>query len=312
MGRRNKKGDPVSGWINLDKPLGMTSTQAVGKVRRALNAQKVGHAGTLDPLASGILPIALGEATKTIPFAQDADKAYEFTVSWGEQRTTDDAEGDIIAQSDLRPEQSDIEALIPRFIGTIEQLPPQFSALKVDGQRAYDLARYGQKIELKTRQITIESLELLTFSENSATFTLTCGKGTYVRSIARDMGEILGCCGYISALRRTRVGNFKAQSAISLDKLEEQGYKTAQSESLLPLETVLDDIPALVLNAQETADLRNGRALSFISKPDFQRLIDVGLGKKESQTALVMFQGNPVALVEQERAGIKPVRVFNI
>ncbi len=307
---RKKKGDHISGWINLDKPLEITSTQAVGKIRRLMNAQKVGHAGTLDPLATGVLPIALGEATKTIPYAQDADKTYEFTASWGQQRSTDDAEGEIIAQSDSRPDEEEITSLLPQFIGEIEQTPPQFSAIKINGERAYDLARDGQKVEIKTRLVNIHSLKILKHADDSTTFEVQCGKGTYVRSIARDLGQLLGCYGYVSMLRRTRVGIFTAKSAISLDKLETLDYKSARSDGLLPLQTVLDDIPALILTMEETANLRNGRTLSFVSRPDFQRLTDAGI--QDNDTALALFQNDPVALVVREKANIKPFRVFNI
>lgn len=310
MGRQKKKGDHISGWVNVDKPLGMTSTQAVGKVRRIMNAQKVGHAGTLDPLATGILPIALGEATKTIPYAQDADKTYEFEITWGQQRSTDDAEGETIDQSDKRPSKEEIEKLLPRFIGEIEQTPPQFSAIKIDGERAYDLARDGQKVEIKSRIITIHALKVLETTKDTATLKVHCGKGTYVRAIARDLGILLGCYGYVSALRRTQVGVFDTKTTISLDKLEPLDYKSARSVGLLPLQTVLDDIPALVLTAEETADLRNGRALSFVSKPDFLRITNARL--QDNETALALFQNNPIALVIREKATVKPVRVFNI
>ena len=199
MGRR-KKGDKIDGWVNFDKPLGMTSTQAVGKVRRAYNAQKVGHAGTLDPLATGVLPIALGEATKTIPYTQDALKTYEFTVRWGEQRSTDDAEGEVIATSEIRPTPDAIESALPAFTGEITQTPPRFSAIKIDGQRAYDLARDGQEFEIKSRTVFIESLSLLSHDTDTASFTMTCGKGTYVRSLARDLALELGTVGYICLL----------------------------------------------------------------------------------------------------------------
>lgn len=312
MGRRSKKGDPISGWVNLDKPYGMTSTQAVGKVRRFLDGQKVGHAGTLDPLATGVLPIALGEATKTIPFVQDNIKTYHFTVVWGEQRTTDDMEGEVIASSGTRPTPDEIKSLLPKFTGKIEQTPPQFSAIKIDGKRAYDLARAGKEVELKPRKITIDKFELLEARKHEADFEMVCHKGTYVRSLARDMGEVLGCYGYVSALRRTAVGCFTAQSAIILDIIEKMDYLAARSEALLPVQTVLDDIPALAISQEETAKIRSGQPLEFISRPNFERLTAVGLGTKETQTALVLFQGDPVALVEQTRAQIKPVRVFNI
>ncbi len=312
MGRRKKKGDPISGWVNLDKPYGMTSTQAIGKVRRLLNAQKIGHAGTLDPLATGVLPIALGEATKTIPFVQDDYKTYSFTVTWGEQRDTDDAEGDVIATSDHRPTKENIEGALPQFIGEIEQTPPRFSAIKINGQRAYDIARAGDIPDIKSRIVYIEELHLKESRTDEADFEMLCGKGTYVRSIARDLGEVLGTKGYISALRREEVGCFFADDAISLDNLDELDYVAARSEALLPLQTVLDDIPALALTEEETTKIRNGQSLGFVSRPDFERLQKIGLGTKETQMAVAYFQDNPVALVDQVRAEIKPVRVFNI
>ncbi len=339
MGRR-KKGDKINGWVNLDKPLGMTSTQAVGKVRRLYNAQKAGHAGTLDPLASGILPIALGEATKTIPYIQDSLKTYSFTVTWGEQRDTDDREGEVIAISDVRPSEEDIKAALPRYTGHIQQIPPKFSAIKVDGQRAYDLARDGQDVELKSREVYIETLELTrhpssflchsaegrdlvdyknklscsarrTVKENKTTssnFIMTCSKGTYVRSLARDLALELGSVGYISALRRDNVGPFTLENAISLDKLEELSNSAALDEALLPLESALDDILALSIRTNEAADLRNGKALSFISKGDFLRLKDLD----EDSDILATCNGKPVALVEREGPNIKPFRVFNL
>ena len=312
MGRRKKKGDPISGWVNLDKPYGMTSTQAIGKVRRLLNAQKIGHAGTLDPLATGVLPIALGEATKTIPFVQDDYKAYSFTVTWGEQRDTDDAEGDVIATSEHRPKKEDIEAALPQFTGEVEQTPPQFSAIKINGQRAYDIARSGDIPDIKSRIVYIEELHLKASRTDEADFEMLCGKGTYVRSIARDLGEVLGTKGYISALRREEVGCFFAEDAISLDNLEDLDYVAARSVALLPLQTVLDDIPALALTEEETTKIRNGQSLGSVSRPDFERLQKIGLGTKETQMAVAYFQDNPVALVDQVRAEIKPVRVFNI
>jgi tRNA pseudouridine55 synthase len=275
---RKKKGDIVNGWINLDKPVGLTSTQALGKVRRILNAQKAGHAGTLDPLASGILPIALGEATKTIPFVQDSTKVYEFTVRWGERRTTDDAEGDIVEKSDIRPTFQQIQALLPKYTGHIQQIPPQFSAIKVDGQRAYDLARGGEIMDLKPREIFVGSLESIEARPDEADFRLVSGKGAYVRSLARDMGADLGCQGYISALRRTRVGPYAEETSISLDKLAEMADIPALERVLLPLATALDDIPALAIREDETARLRNGQSLSFIARPDVDRLKNAGLG----------------------------------
>lgn len=280
----------------------------MAKVRRILNAQKAGHAGTLDPSATGILPIALGEATKTIPFAQDRLKIYEFTITWGEQRDTDDSEGETIATSDVRPAPADIEALLCEFMGEIEQIPPRFSAIKIDGQRAYDLARGGEDVELKPRKVFIESLELLDARADDADFVMTCGKGTYVRSLARDMAEKLGTYGYVSALRRLKVGPFSEKNAISLEKLEEMGDKAR--EALLPLETVLDDIPALAIKEGEMAKFRNGQSVSFVARPDFERLKQIGL--ENDHIAIAMFQERPIAMVERQGPNIQPVRVFNI
>jgi tRNA pseudouridine55 synthase len=307
MGRR-KKGDPVNGWINLDKPEGIGSTQAVGKVRWLLNAQKAGHAGTLDPLASGVLPIALGEATKTIPFCQDELKTYSFTVKWGEQRSTDDREGEIIEQSDKRPAQKDIEALLPKYTGDIEQTPPQFSAIKVDGERAYDRAREGLKTEIKSRQVYIKSFELTEMREDETDFLVVCGKGTYIRALARDMGQELGCFGYIKVLCREAVGPFTRKDAISLAKFEEMEHSAA----LLPVETALDDIPALALTEQEASRLRNGQFLSFVSRPDVERLQKAGIDIKDTGIALAVYKGKAIALIDVQGVEIKPHRILNV
>ncbi|HPD83681.1 MAG: tRNA pseudouridine(55) synthase TruB [Alphaproteobacteria bacterium] len=339
---RRKKGIPIHGWINFYKPVGMTSTQAVGKIRYALKAQKVGHGGTLDPLASGVLPIALGEATKTVNYIQDALKIYEFTVTWGEQRTTDDAEGDVIHQSDTRPAAEDIEKILPRFMGDIEQLPPQFSAIKIDGERAYDIARDGDHADIKPRQVYIQSIEVLNchsdgakrleesnqFSKNqdpstmlgmtNTTFRITCGKGTYVRSLARDMGQMLGCYGYISALKRTKVGALELKNAISLDIFEEMIDNPTQEKDLssfvLPLQTVLDDIPVLALKDKEANLLKNGNAVSFLSKPDLARLDASGIDWKSDNitTALATYEDTAMAMIEIYGGKIQPVRVFNV
>lgn len=306
---RRKKGEPVHGWVCLDKPYGLGSTQAVSRVRRLLNAQKAGHAGTLDPLASGILPIALGEATKTLPFAQDRLKTYEFTVTWGESRDTEDAEGAVTGTSPVRPSPEEILAALPAFTGDITQVPPRYSAIKIDGERAYDLARGGEEFEVRPRQVYIEALALLEAGADSARFEVVCGKGTYVRSLGRDIALKLGTLGYISALRRTAVGPFTLEHAISLDKLEELGDKAAQA--LLPLETTLDDIPALAMKEDETARLRSGQVLSFVSRPDYERLAKAGIGP-DDVTVLAVCRNSPVALVEIEGPKIKPVRVFNI
>lgn len=310
---RRRKGEAVHGWINLDKPEGLGSTQAVARVRRILNAQKAGHAGTLDPLASGILPIALGEATKTISFMQDALKVYRFTVRWGEARSTDDAEGEIIQTSSVRPDEASIKTALPRFTGEIMQKPPAFSAIKIDGERAYDLARAGEDVDIAARPVYIETLTLTAFKQGEATFETLCGKGTYIRSLARDMAESLGTCGYVSALRRLSVGGFHEKDAISLDFLENMGDSAALNDVLLPLERSLDDIPALPLTPDEGTKLRHGQSLSFISRPDFARLEQAGLaGDHAGGIALALCQNRALALVEVQGASIKPVRLFNL
>lgn len=307
---RRKKGNPVHGWINLDKPAGMSSTQAVGKVRWLFQAQKAGHAGTLDPLATGILPIALGEATKTIPYIQDAMKTYEFEITWGEQRNTDDSEGKVIATSDIRPAQKDIEAALPGFIGEIEQIPPKFSAIKIEGERAYDLARDGEEFEINARTIYIENLELIQAGADKATFRMLCGKGTYVRSLARDLAQKLETCGYVSALRRTKTGPYTQETAISLDNLTALSDSAGLNQALLPLEAALDDILALPLKQEEMTRLRNGQVLMFTSRPDYDRLEKAGLGKQDE--ALATFDGKAVALVEVSGPSVKTIRIFNL
>ena len=308
---RNKKGTPIHGWLNLDKPQGLTSTQALGRVRRILNAQKLGHAGTLDPLATGVLPIALGEATKTISFMQDSDKVYSFTITWGEARNTDDSEGEVIAKSDKRPTKEQIESLLPRFTGDIFQTPPKFSAIKVDGERAYDLSRAGEDVQLVSRPVSIYSLKLLTAGPDSAKLEMECGKGTYVRSLARDMGELLGCFGYISALRRLAVGHFSENSAIPLDEFEKMVLSSAPDRYLLPVETALDDIPALAVTGDEISRIRQGQTIKLLSRQDLGRLDVAGI---DDETGLILAIGDsrPIALLEKRGIELCPVRLFNL
>ncbi len=307
---RRKKGDIVNGWINLDKPVGMTSTQALGKVRWLLNAQKAGHGGTLDPLATGILPIALGEATKTIPYCQDHLKTYSFTINWGAERTTDDAEGEITVTSDARPSEDAIIAILPAFTGDIDQVPPRFSAIKIDGQRAYDLAREGEIIEMESRPAWIESLELTGFETDTARFLCVCGKGTYMRSLARDMARALGTAGHIADLRREAVGPFTLDNTVTLEQLEAMKDEGIE---VLPVEIVLDDIPALALNEREAVSLKNGQKVSFIARPDIERLYKAGLDLDiEGQTALAFFQGQPIGLVSVSGPEIRPLRLLNL
>ncbi len=263
MGRRRKKGNPVHGWIVLDKPTGMTSTQGVAVVRRLFNAQKAGHAGTLDPLATGLLGIALGEATKTVPWLMEAGKTYRFTVRWGIATTTGDAEGEIVETSGHRPEKDALIEALPAFTGDILQIPPAYSAIKVNGQRAYDLARDGQEVVLQPRSVHIESLTLDACSDaDTATLTMACGKGTYVRSLARDLARHLGTCGHVIDLRRIASGPFDESDAISLEKLEDLVNNAHAQDVLLPIETVLDDIPALALTGNMADLIENGQPIS--------------------------------------------------
>ena len=303
---RRKKGDPVSGWVVVDKPLGPTSSDVVNKVRRAFNAQKAGHAGTLDPLATGVLPIALGEATKTVPFVIDATKGYRFTIRFGEQTSTDDAEGEVVAASPTRPRDAEIEAMLPRFQGPIEQVPPAFSAIKVDGERAYARARAGEVVEMKPRPVTIHEIRLVSRPDpDHAELEILCSKGTYVRSLARDLALALGSVGHVSALRRTRHGPFREASAIPLDKLLALGHiapAPGLGAHLLPLETALDDIPAQAVSAEDAARLRKGQGVLLRGR-DAPIL---------SGSVLATHRGNPVALTEYGQGELRPVRVFNL
>ena len=311
---RKAKGTKLDGWVNLHKPVGITSTQALAIVKRVLNPQKAGHAGTLDPLASGILPIALGEATKTVPYVQDSIKTYNFTVTWGEQRTTDDAEGTAMLTSDQRPSRTDIEKLLPEFIGDVEQTPPQFSAIKIDGNRAYDMARDGQAVDIKSRLVYIESFEIIEHSSDATAFRCVCGKGTYVRSLARDLGQKLGCFGYISLLERASVGPFTLENAISLDIFQQNDDKPSPEQVMLPLQTALDDIPVLALREQEASRLKNGNSLAFYSKPDLDRMTDAGIewSSKDPVTVLTMYGKKAIALVDVMGPELHPIRIFNV
>jgi tRNA pseudouridine55 synthase len=305
----------INGWINLDKPAGVTSTDMVTAVKRALNAAKAGHAGTLDPLATGILPIALGEATKTLYYVTDTIKGYTFTIQWGEARDTDDAEGKPIATSDTRPDDTAIRAALPAFIGNIMQLPPKFSALKINGERAYDLARAGTEFTLEPRPVHIESLELIATTPDTATLTCVCGKGTYVRSIARDLAEKLGTKGYISALRRTRVGCFTETTAISLAHLREIALEQPPQAFVLSVGQALDDIPALTLTQPEAVRIKSGNAVDLVSRLDVERLTRAGLDPRLTNDTLVLAKdgnGHDLALLSVTGPRISPVRVFNL
>jgi tRNA pseudouridine55 synthase len=304
--RREKR--DVHGWIILDKPVGMTSTHAVAVIKRLFTARRAGHAGTLDPLASGCLPLALGEATKTVPFVMDGRKRYRFTVRWGEERDTDDAEGKVVAASDKRPTADAIAVCLPAFTGTIAQVPPKFSAIKIEGERAYDLAREGQEVTLEARPVEIHGLMLVeTPDADHAVFEAECGKGTYVRALARDIGRVLGCLGHVSALRRTTVGPFGENDMISLADLQSLCQKAAAGEgsladALLPVETALDDIPALAVSRADAARLQRGQAVLLRGRdaPIFRG------------TVYVTTSGELIALSEVDRGEIIPKRVFNL
>lgn len=292
----------LHGWLILDKPLGLTSTQALGRARKFVGGKKVGHGGTLDPLASGILPLAFGEATKLVPYVMDGEKEYLFSIRWGEQRTTDDAEGEVIATSDCRPDAKDVQLHLKDYLGEIDQTPPTFSAIKVGGQRAYDLARAGKPPEMAPRRVRIDEFELLGMpSPDQADFRVKCGKGTYVRSLARDLALTLGTFGYVCALRRTKVGPFGLESAISLEKLEELSHNGLAQEALLAIGSALDDIPGLTLTASEAQRLRAGQTL--LLRRDQLSLID-------QPVILASHQGTPVALVEVRAGEIVVVRGF--
>ena len=296
---RRRKGQKVDGWIIVDKPTGMTSTQVIGRVRRATQAAKLGHGGTLDPEATGLLPIALGEATKTIPWCQDGSKIYTFTVRWGLATTTHDAKGEVTAESDVRPTREAIEAALPAFTGTITQIPPIFSALKINGERAYDLARRGETPEMKPRQVVIKHCFLTDMpDENHSCFEVLCGKGTYVRALGRDIAEHLGTLGHVPALRRTRVGPFTEAMAISVEKLDQYANEPPPIEALLPVETALDDIPALAVTETMAQLLRQGQPVEAPESCNgtVQVHDDVGL----------------VALGEVTEGILKPLRVFNL
>jgi tRNA pseudouridine55 synthase len=306
---RSRRGQPIHGWIILDKPLGMSSSRAVGAVRRLLDAAKAGHGGTLDPLATGVLPIALGEATKTVAYAMGSRKRYRFTVQWGEARDTDDGEGRVIATSALRPSRAAILAALPSFEGIIQQRPPDYSAIKVAGERAYDRAREGLVLDLAPRPVEIDRLDLLDLPDpDHAVFETLVGKGTYIRALARDLSLALGTHGFVTALKRLSVGGFSLDRAISLDKLNALGHSAATSEHLLPLETALDDIPALALTEDEVRALRCGQIVTPLRPWDRARIDAFADGATIRATS----NGRLVALVAIEAGQIRPVRVMNV
>jgi tRNA pseudouridine55 synthase len=325
-----KEKQQLHGWIVLDKPLGLTSTQALGKVRWLFNAEKAGHGGTLDPLASGLLPIAFGEATKTIQWAMDGRKTYRFTVQWGAETSTDDLEGEIVSTSNYFAKGSEnnvlpqpskfaalqhkLEALLPQFHGAVQQQPPAFSAIKVDGERAYDLARAGETVELASRTVEIHALRIVDWpTPSQTTFEVDCGKGTYVRSIARDLGRATGWLGHVVYLRRIAVGPFREQDMISLEKLEELRHRAASESSLIgllrPIETVLDGIPALAVMEAEAKRLQQGQRVPLES---LGVLLPEGETLREAEAVLVTHAGTPIGMFRIEHGVLKTIRMFNL
>ncbi len=310
---RRKKGARVHGWVIVDKPQGVTSTQVVGAVRRIFDAQKAGHAGTLDPMATGVLAIALGEATKTVPYAMDAEKTYRFIATWGESRDSDDAEGAVTGTSPKRPTREEIEAAIPRLVGEVQQTPPIYSAIKVDGERAYDLARDGETVVLESRPVFIRSVQLIGLpGADTAEFEMVCGKGTYVRAWVRDLALAMGGLGYVSQLRRLRIGNFNVSDAVGLDTLKGFMHSPAAFEHLRPLSTALDGIPALAVTGQDAVRLKSGNPV-MVRPREFARIAESVDG--DDLQGLTVFlstgDGEPVALAEFAEGELRPFRVFN-
>lgn len=292
----------LNGWIILDKPTGISSAAAVAKVKRLLRPTKIGHAGTLDPLASGVLPLALGEATKTVSYMMDATKAYSFTVTWGQERATDDSEGEVLFESEKRPIKEEISKILPKFIGNISQTPPNYSAIKLDGKRAYDLARSGQDVEIKAREVRVDSLVIQEHSLESTSFICYCGKGTYIRSLARDMGRVFGCYGHVSSLRRLQVGKFNEIHAISLENLADIVHK-GEVDFLQPVESALDDILAWDIDSTQATRLRQGQTVN---------IPDINSGGSDSIFVLARDNGKAMAICKWEAGVMKPVRVFNL
>jgi tRNA pseudouridine55 synthase len=297
-GQKRSSRIEINGWINLDKPTGVSSTQAVGRLKFLFNAKKAGHAGTLDPLASGVLPVAFGEATKTVPIVQDGAKSYRFRVRWGEESATDDAEGEIVARSDRRPAPAEIESFLPRFIGEILQTPPTFSAIRIAGARAYDLARDGETFEMEARPINVYRLDLISADPDHAVLEAECGKGAYVRAIARDLGRALGCYGHVIELRRTRVGPFSVEAGIPLDRLPDDADLMARA--ILPLQAGLAEIPILPIDRSGAAILRRG-----------QKLLLRGPTPTEGRAYVESF-GTPIAFGVVENGYFVSTRVFNL
>ncbi|MCS5603538.1 MAG: tRNA pseudouridine(55) synthase TruB [Paracoccus sp. (in: a-proteobacteria)] len=294
-----KKGRDVSGWLIVDKPAGVTSTSVVNKVRWALDARKAGHAGTLDPDATGVLAVALGEATKTVAILTDALKCYDFVVNWGAETATDDASGQVVRRSETRPDRAAIEAALPGYVGEIMQVPPAFSAVKVDGARAYDLAREGEDPDLAARPLWVESLSLIEADGDTARLEMVCGKGGYVRSIARDLGRDLGCLGHVASLRRTWSGPFEVEDGMSFDGIDREAQDRIQAR-LLPLEAALTDLPALRATPEGAIRIRNGNPGEVTGGAEWGELVWVADAR------------GPVCIGRYQGGTVQPERVFNL
>ncbi|WP_370236091.1 MULTISPECIES: tRNA pseudouridine(55) synthase TruB [Henriciella] len=309
---RKRKGLPVHGWLNVDKPVDVTSTQVVGILKRLFNAQKCGHGGTLDPLADGILPIAFGEATKTVQWAMDADKEYVFTIEWGRTTSTLDAEGEIVATSDVRPTQDAIEDALEQFEGDIEQVPPKYSAIKVDGERAYDLARDGEEFEIPSREVTVYEARLLEIPDvDHAVIHVRSGKGFYVRALARDLAAALGCEGHVSQLRRIRVGVMHEGAAVKLAELEAMESRDDLLKTLAPIEAVLDDVPEVEISAEDAAMIRQGREVMLLPHVVEQWRLEKD-PDPDNRIALAMDGDTAVAMGEIRAGRFQPNRVFQM
>ncbi|MCG8442903.1 MAG: tRNA pseudouridine(55) synthase TruB [Caulobacterales bacterium] len=310
---RKRKGVDIHGWLALDKAADMTSNDALTDVKRLLKPKKAGHAGTLDPLATGVLPIAFGEATKTVPFAVDAAKTYRFTIRWGVSTDTLDAEGEAVATSEVRPDPEQVSAALPGFIGEIEQTPPVFSAVKIAGRRAYDMARAGETVELEPRPVRIDALRLLGApSPDEAELEMRCGKGAYVRAVVRDLAAALGAEGHVAALRRTRVGRFVEEDAITLEELADLVHMDAFGRRLLPVETALDDIPALAVTDDDAARLKQGRAIVLLPHQVEELRARLRPEDDASRLALATCGGRAVAIGEVRAGRFQPTRVFQM
>ncbi len=300
---KHKKGNKINGWLIVDKPRDMGSTQAVNLTRRLFHAQKNGHCGTLDPFATGVLPIAFGEATKLISYVTDGDKEYEFVLCFGEETDTLDTEGKVVVTSDVVPSEEEIKAVLPQFVGRITQVPPAYSAIKIDGKRAYDLARQGKDVEIPERQVTIYELELLAMPANrQARLRVRCSKGTYVRTLGADIARKLGSCGHLKELRRTKCGNFDLSQKILLENIKNLEYGETLMKSLLPVMTCLRDIAVIAVGEEEAKKLKQGQGLS-------PRALDVK--NLYGQTVAAVFENELIAMVRIDERRISPVRVFN-